>query len=123
MIELKIKLPHQRFDRWEDLPVLTYLVDTEQHANDLAELIAQANNAFEVRWNFDRSSQGHYVYGPNRYPPDLSLRKRFGIDVSVTLFNSPADGLCLLIQKPSGSERIPIGPEDRLSPVAIGASE
>lgn len=122
-MEAKIKLPHQKFESWEDLPALVYLVDDDAQAEWLATRLAESNNAYVVRWNWENSLQGHYVGGLNRYPPDFSLRSRFSIDVSISLFNSPALGLCLLVQKPSGTERIPLHPEDLLTAVTTGANE
>ncbi len=59
-IEIKIK---QKGFPWEDTePVLTMVVKDAKQANKVCEGIAKAVKK-EVRWNFDWSAQGHYIWG------------------------------------------------------------
>lgn len=63
-VEFKIRVPQA--DRWEDTPVYRSKTLTgtkeeiEKQAEEIAEGIAFSQSS-DVRWNYEGSTQGHYV--------------------------------------------------------------
>ncbi len=63
-VEFKIRVPQA--DRWEDTPVYRSKTlsgskeEIAQEAQEIAEGIA-FSQSIDVRWNYEGSSQGHYV--------------------------------------------------------------
>jgi hypothetical protein len=60
IVEIKFKEKNQR-DNWENLPVIRYIYKDE--LEQAIEWIKRLFQCTEIRWNYSRSSQGHYIDG------------------------------------------------------------
>ena len=59
-IEFKIKADYNKADRWEDILPLAY-TSTDKNLDEVLSFLKTGNHVWEIRYNYEGSSQGHYV--------------------------------------------------------------